>query len=308
MSTAFVTHPACLAHLSGTGHPERPERLSVIQDRLMAGHLFTYLHAEEDPPRASAAELERVHTARHVRELFAHVPATGTYHLDRDTVMDPSTPEAAFRAAGSVIRATDLVLGKEVRNAFCSIRPPGHHATRDAAMGLCFFNNVAVGAAHALAAGGLERVAVVDFDAHRGNGTEDIFHADPRVLFCSVYQRNLFPVREEHEAPGRAVEVELDPGAGGQAFRAAVRERWDPALEAFQPQMIFLSAGFDAHAADAMSDLTFSDDDFVWISEWAVALANRFAGGRLVSVLEGGYELTSLGRCAALHVRALLEI
>lgn len=308
MSTAFVTHPACLAHLSGTGHPERPERLRAIHDRLVAGHMFTYLHAV-DAPRATEADLRRVHTARHVQELFTQIPATGTVHLDRDTLMDAQTPEAALRAAGAVVCATGMVLAGEVRNAFCSIRPPGHHATADAAMALCFFNNVSVGAAYALETGGLQRIAIVDFDAHRGNGTEEIFHNDPRVLFCSVYQRHLFPLREANAQPGgQAVEVELDPGAGGRAFRQAVHERWDPALEAFQPEMIFISAGFDAHAADSMSDLTFSDDDFLWISEWAVALANRFAKGRLVSALEGGYELNSLGRSAALHVRALLEI
>lgn len=307
MFTAFVTHSACLNHLSGAGHPECPQRLRRIHDRLEAARLLDFLH-HVDAPCATDVELERIHTVRHVREVFRQVPESGTVHLDRDTLADAASPEAARRAAGAVIEATRRVLAGEVRNAFCSVRPPGHHAMRDAAMGFCFFNNVAAGAAHALEEGGLQRIAIVDFDAHLGNGTEDIFQHDERVLYCSLYQRHLFPSHEDYAGSGRAVSIELPRGAGSGFFRNEVNDIWKPALESFQPEMIFLSTGFDAHAADPMSDLTLTDDDFRWISEWSVAMANRFCGGRLVSTLEGGYELESLGRCAALHVQSLLEI
>ncbi len=227
--------------------------------------------------------------------------------IDPDTWMGPATLAAALRAAGAVIRATDLVLGGTARNAFCNVRPPGHHAERAAAMGFCFFNNVAAGVARALAAG-VERVAVVDFDAHHGNGTEDIFAAEPRVMVCSSFQHPFYPYTARATIPGRLINTPLPAGAGSEAFRAAVTEAWLPELERFRPEMIFVSAGFDAHADDPLTDLRFQDADYDWVTARIAELAERSAHGRIVSALEGGYDLPALGRCAALHVRRLMGI
>jgi acetoin utilization deacetylase AcuC-like enzyme len=309
MPTAFVSHPACAAHLTGTSHPDRPERLSAIYDQLGREHLLPFLH-EFEARSATREELERVHSPQYVDSLLAQIPDAGVRALDSDTIMDAATPEAAFHAAGAVALATELVLAKKVRNAFCCVRPPGHHATRDAAMGFCLINNVAVGAAHALARGGLERVAIIDFDAHHGNGTESIFQGDARVLLCSAYERGLFPACQEIASPpaDRLVPIVLERGAGGDVLRPAILKYWEPAIAAFRPEMIFVSAGFDGHVADPMSDLSLRDDDFQWLSEWVMRMARLHASDRLISVLEGGYDLPSLGRCAALHIRALMRL
>lgn len=305
MSTALLSHPACRAHQMGAGHPECPERVSVIHDRLVALGLMDFLH-QEAAPAATRADLERAHTPRHVAEIFSLAPRQGLVPVDADTLMGPGSLEAALRAAGAVLRATELVLSGQATNAFCNVRPPGHHATRDAAMGFCLFNNVAVGAAHALAAG-LQRVAIVDFDVHHGNGTEDIFRDEPRVLFCSSYQHPFYPFDGAPTIPGHLVNTPLPAGAGSDAFRAAVSDHWLPALEDFRPEMVFVSAGFDAHAADPLADLRLQDADYAWVTAEIVALARHHAAGRIVSTLEGGYDLEALARSAALHVRALME-
>jgi len=306
MNTAYLSPAACSAHLERQDHPDLPARLTAIHDRLIKEGLMDYL-AEFDAPAATGEQLERVHSAAHVARMFAAAPLSGAIALDSDTLMDADTLRAALHAAGAVIRATDLVLEEKVQNAFCAVRPPGHHATRDAAMGFCFFNNVAAGAAHAMAVHGLRRIAIIDFDAHHGNGTGDIFQGDERVLFCSSFQRDLFAA----PAPGQAAQgglfIDLPAGSKGDVFRAGVERTWIPALREFQPEMIYVSAGFDAHVADPISDLCFSDNDFAWISGVMVELAQMYAGGRIVSVLEGGYELVSLARCAAAHVKALLD-
>jgi acetoin utilization deacetylase AcuC-like enzyme len=236
----------------------------------------------------------------------AKSPAEGLAYLDPDTAMCPDTLEAALRAAGANVLAVDLVMGRAVRRAFCNVRPPGHHAERDQAMGFCFFNNVAVGAAHAMDAHGLERVAILDFDVHLGNGTEDIFRDDSRVLLCSSYQYPLYPDMNPASVPGRIVNCPLPPGSGSEVFRAAVTEHWLPALEAFAPQMLFISAGFDAHAADPLAELKLSGEDYGWVTERACEIADRHAAGRIVSTLEGGYDLPALATSAAIHIEKLL--
>jgi acetoin utilization deacetylase AcuC-like enzyme len=304
MTTALITHPSCRRHDMGPAHPERPQRLDVITDMLMTLRLLDLL-AHHDAPRATRAQLLRTHTPGYLDWLEAIVPESGYRDIDLDTRMTPKTPEAALRAAGSAILATELVLEGEVGNAFCPVRPPGHHATADQAMGFCFFNNVAVAAAHALAIGELDRVAIIDFDVHHGNGTDEIFEHDDRVLFCSLFQTGLFPLTDWSEPHRGGVYVPLEAGAGGAAMREAVANAWRPALDAFRPQMVFVSAGFDAHVDDDISELAFSDSDYQWLTEFVLDIARRHANGRLVSVLEGGYELQSLARCAGGHVKLL---
>jgi acetoin utilization deacetylase AcuC-like enzyme len=306
MPTAYLSHPACLRHEMTPGHPESPERARSIEAQLQADGLFDLLQRHE-APRAGRAELERVHAADHVAAVFARAPQAGLVALDPDTYMGPGTLEAALRAAGAALLATELVLEGRAANAFCNVRPPGHHAERNAAMGFCFFNNVAVGAAHALAQG-IERVAILDFDVHHGNGTEDVFRDEPRVLLCSSFQHPLYPFSYGPSAPGRLVNTPLRAGTDGAGFRAAVTEHWWPELERFAPEMIFVSAGFDAHAADPLAGLRLQDADYAWITARIVELAARHARGRIVSLLEGGYDIGAVARCASLHVRGLMDI
>jgi acetoin utilization deacetylase AcuC-like enzyme len=305
MSTAFLTHPVCAAHDMGAGHPECPARLAAVRDALLARGLLDFL-TEHVAPRATREQLARVHGAGHIDGLFDRAPADGVEFIDGDTVMTPATLEAALRAAGALVAATGLVLDGAVTTAFCSVRPPGHHAERDRAMGFCFFNNVAVGAAHALARG-LERVAVLDFDVHHGNGTEDIFAAEPRVLVCSAFQHPLYPGTARPTVPGHLVNTPLPAGTGSAGFRAAIERDWLPAIEAFRPQLVFVSAGFDAHRDDPLGGLLLDDADYAWVTRLIVGAARRHAGGRVVSALEGGYDLAALGRAAAAHVAVLLE-
>jgi acetoin utilization deacetylase AcuC-like enzyme len=305
MSVAFISHPACRLHQMSAGHPEQPARLGAIADQLHGRRLYDLLQ-HHDAPRATVEQLARVHPREHIERVSMKSPAEGLVYLDPDTAMGPDTLEAALRAAGANVLAVDLVMGRAVRRAFCNVRPPGHHAERDQAMGFCFFNNVAVGAAHAMEAHGLERVAVLDFDVHLGNGTEDIFRDDDRVLLCSSYQYPLYPDMNPKSLPGRVINCPLPPGSGSEAFRAAVTEHWLPALEAFAPQMLFISAGFDAHAADPLAELRLSGDDYGWITQRACEIADRHAGGRIVSTLEGGYDLPALATSAAIHIEKLL--
>jgi len=305
MSVAFISHPACRLHQMGAGHPEQPARVGAIADQLHGRRLYDFLQ-HHDAPRATVEQLARVHPREHIEQVSAKSPAEGLAYLDPDTAMCPDTLEAALRAAGANVLAVDLVMSRAVRRAFCNVRPPGHHAERDHAMGFCFFNNVAVGAAHAMDAHGLERVAILDFDVHLGNGTEDIFRDDGRVLLCSSYQYPLYPDMNPTSVPGRIVNCPLPPGSGSEAFRAAVTQHWLPALEAFAPQMLFISAGFDAHAADPLAELKLSGEDYGWVTERACEIADRHAAGRIVSTLEGGYDLPALATSAAIHIEKLL--
>jgi acetoin utilization deacetylase AcuC-like enzyme len=305
MPVAFISHPACRLHQMGDGHPEQPARLDAIEELLHVRQLHDYL-VHHEAPRASVAQLVRVHPRAHVERLGALSPAEGLSRLDPDTAMCPDSFEAALRAAGANVLATDLVIRGEVRRAFCNVRPPGHHAERAQAMGFCFFNNVAVGAAHALQEHGLERVAILDFDVHLGNGTEDIFRDDRRVLICSSYQFPLYPGSNPGSVPGHIVNCPLPPGSGSEEFRRVVTQRWLPELEAFAPQMLFISAGFDAHAADDLAELNLSSADYAWITDVACDVAARYAGDRVVATLEGGYDLGALASSAVAHINRLM--
>ncbi|MFO1406856.1 MAG: histone deacetylase family protein [Steroidobacteraceae bacterium] len=306
MTVAFISHPACRLHQMGPGHPEQPARVNAIAEELRLQGLHDFL-SHYEAPRATDVQLARVHPPEYVEYVRSRSPAAGLERLDPDTAMCPETLEAALRAAGANLFAVDLVMAGRATRAFCNVRPPGHHAERARAMGFCFFNNVAAGAAHALSHHGLSRVAVLDFDVHLGNGTEDIFRDDPRVLICSLYQYPLYPDMDPPSVPGHIVNCPLPAGAGSHEFRSAVESRWLPALEAFAPEMVFISAGFDAHAADPLAELMLATEDYGWVTEAACSVADRHSGGRLVSTLEGGYDLPALGKSGAAHVAALMS-
>jgi acetoin utilization deacetylase AcuC-like enzyme len=286
------------------GHPDSPQRLTAIEDRLQAAGLMDLLNYF-DAPLATRTQLERVHSAAHIDDLAERAPDEGLVRIDPDTAMGPHTLEAAWRSAGATALAVDLVMSQRVSSAFCAVRPAGHHAERNRAMGFCFFCNAAVAAAHALDGHGLERVAVLDFDVHHGNGTEDIFSFDPRVLVCSIYQHPLYPYRGAPTIPGSMVNVPVPAGTDGRAWREAIIRHWFPAIEDFKPQFIIISAGFDGHAADPMAELLLTEADYAWLTQEIVATADRHAQGRVVSCLEGGYDLAALGRCVAVHIRCL---
>ena len=294
-----------MQHDMGPYHPECPDRLRAIGDRLVSSGLDSYL-AHHTAPSADNEKLARVHASEYIATIEAESPASGLHYLDPDTAMNAHSLTAARHAAGAVVLAADLVVGGECRNAFCAVRPPGHHAERRRAMGFCLFNNVAVGAAHALAAHGVDRVAIVDFDVHHGNGTEDIFAGDPRVLMVSTFQYPLYPYSGVDNPASNMCNIPLAGGAGSKEFRAAVTERWLPALEQHRPQVIFISAGFDAHREDPLAGLELTDADYAWVTRELVGVAAKHAQGRIVSTLEGGYSLSALGRSAVEHVRELV--
>ncbi len=288
----------------GPLHPECPGRLHAISDRLIAGGFHVALEYY-DAPMAGREQLLRVHDAAHIDHIFRIAPRQGRVYLDPDTAMNPYSLNSALRAAGAGVLAVDLVAGGGVSAAFCSVRPPGHHAERSRAMGFCLFNNIAVAAAHALEAYGLERVAIVDFDVHHGNGTEDIFRDDERVLFCSTFQHPFYPHSGTEPGGAHIVNVPLQAGSDGSVFRKAVSEYWLPALEAHRPQLILVSAGFDAHVEDDLAGLALVEDDYARVTEELRAMARAHCGGRIVSMLEGGYALDALGRSVEAHLRAL---
>jgi acetoin utilization deacetylase AcuC-like enzyme len=276
-------------------------------DALHAQGLFDLLRHFEAPV-ATREQLERVHSAAYLDAIERRAPAEGFEAIDADTYMSPATWLAAQHAAGAAILATERVLGGDVENAFCCVRPPGHHASRATAMGFCFLNNIAVGAAHALTRPEIGRVAILDFDVHHGNGTEAIFADDDRVLLCSTFQHPFYPYTGSRSEPDHIVNVTLPPATGSAEFRQAVEERWIPAIDRFEPQMLFVSAGFDAHVGDPLGGLALTESDFGWISDRIVELADAHSEGRVVSSLEGGYDLGSLGRSVAAHVRALARL
>lgn len=307
MPTAYITHADCLRHDMGHGHPECPQRLEAVADQLIASGLMSYLK-EYDAPLARTEHLLRVHDPHYVEAIARAAPSQGYVHLDPDTAMNPATHQAALRAAGAAVLATDLVIGGEAKRAFCAVRPPGHHAGKARAMGFCFFNNVAVAAAHALEHHGLSRVAVVDFDVHHGNGTEDIFRDEERVLMVSTFQHPFYPYSGIEGRSVRMVNVPLPARSTGAELRAVVESTWMPALEAFAPECLFISAGFDAHREDDMASLGWVESDYAWVTRRMCDVAARFAQGRIVSLLEGGYALSALGRSVVAHVRALADL
>ncbi|OHC70128.1 MAG: deacetylase [Rhodocyclales bacterium GWA2_65_20] len=304
MPTAFITHRDCWKHDMGAHHPECPERLGAIQDRLIAAGLDQYL-SFHDAPLAGMEQLLRVHPRDYIEHIEASSPQHGIFHLDPDTAMSPGTWQAALRAAGAGVLATDLIMKQEVRNAFCAVRPPGHHAERARAMGFCFFNNVAVAARHAVENWGLARVAIADFDVHHGNGTEEIFANDERVLMVGTFQHPFYPYCGTEDPAPNMCNVPLKAGTRGDGFRAAVESVWLPRLSAFAPEMIFISAGFDAHYEDDMASLGLLESDYAWVTERIMDVAQETAQGRIVSMLEGGYALSALARSVSAHIKAL---
>jgi acetoin utilization deacetylase AcuC-like enzyme len=307
MHTAYITHPECLKHSMGDWHPESPARLSAIDDRLHAARLFDYL-SHYEAPLVHRDQLLRVHDAAYIDAIEAASPYEGQHALDPDTSMNPHTLAAAYHAAGGAVMAVDLIMRGEVNNAFVACRPPGHHATRNQAMGFCIFNNVAVAAAHALEAHGLQRVAIVDFDVHHGNGTEDIFRDDPRVMLCSTFQHPFYPYSGAGTASEHIINLPLPAGTTGAAYREAFASGIMPRLEAFCPQMLLCSAGFDAHRDDDMAQFGLVEADYAWITGQVMGVAARHADNRIVSVLEGGYDLDALGRSVAVHIKTLAQL
>jgi acetoin utilization deacetylase AcuC-like enzyme len=311
MPTAYYSHPECRLHDMGEGHPECPQRLDAIADRLLASGLDVALEYR-DAPLADLDALARAHSTAHVlhlQDLLQQVQASGERRaIDPDTIACPATWRAALRAAGAAVAATDAVINGEVDSAFCAVRPPGHHATRDAAMGFCFFNNVAVAARHALDVHGLKRVAIVDFDVHHGNGTEDIIAGDDRVLMASFFQHPLYPGSGAVPMGTNMVNVPIPPYTRGGEVREIIEAMWMPRLEAFKPQMVFISAGFDAHRDDDLGQLGLVEADYEWITRRVKDIADRHAGGRIVSCLEGGYALGALARSVAAHLRVLADV
>lgn len=307
MTTAYITHYHCEKHHVGMEHPESPERLGAIHDRLIAGQLLDYLRWLQ-AESATREQLIAAHDEDYVDSIFARAPQEGQIELDPDTLMMPHSLEAALYAAGSVVQAVDLVMTGEVNNAFCSVRPPGHHAERDKAMGFCLFNNVAVGARYAQLCYGLERIAIIDFDVHHGNGTEAIFSGDPAVLYASSYQHPFYPYTDPGKSHDNILHIPLEAGTNSTVFRQAIETQLLPKLAAYEPEFIMISAGFDAHKADPLGQLRLDDADYAWITDELMSVADRYSQGRIVSVLEGGYDLDALGRAAFQHIRSLMRM
>ena len=308
MTTLLFSDPVFLEHDTGPGHPESPQRYAAIAEAL-AGDDFAAL-VQRRPPRDEKAQIARVHEPAYVDRIIAAEPSIGRVHVDPDTVLSPGSVEVALRAAGAVCAAVDAVCAGEGDNAFCPVRPPGHHAEANKATGFCFFNNVAVGAAQARAAHGLGRVAVVDFDVHHGNGTQAMFADEAELFYGSTHQWPCYPgtgAEFERGVAGNIVNRPLAPGSGGDVFRSAFAEGILPALDAFKPEFVLISAGFGAHTADPLAQLHLVDDDFAWATREVVRLARAHCGGKIVSTLEGGYDLPALAAATAAHVRALME-
>lgn len=305
MTTAYIQHPTCALHDMGAEHPECPDRLAAINDALINARLMELLRVVDAVP-ATREQIARVHSPEHIEHVCNSVPVEGFYPLDADTNMNSHSLAAAELAAGAVVQATNLVMCGDAKQVFCAVRPPGHHAEYSRAMGFCIFNNIAVGVAHALAEHGIQRAAVLDFDVHHGNGTEDIFKDDPRVMLCSSFQHPFFPYLYGESQTGHLINVPLSAGSDSAAFRAAVLERWLPELDAFKPEIIYISAGFDAHRLDPLAQVNLVEDDFAWVTREIKKVANQYSEGRIISALEGGYDLQALGRSVVAHLGVLI--
>ncbi len=314
--TGYYTHPDCRRHEMGRGHPECPERLDAIEDRLLLTGVADALERLE-APLASLGDIELAHDKMHVasirgldQELADQINAGGSHYaqIDPDTAMNVHTWKAVLRGAGAVLAATDAVMAGELENAFCAVRPPGHHACRDRAMGFCIFNNVAIGARYALERHGLKRVAIVDFDVHHGNGTEDILAGDERVLMVGIFQSPFYPFSGDPPLGPNMVNIPVPAYTKGMDIREMIEQEWMPRLEAFKPEMIFISAGFDAHREDDLGQLRMNEQDYAWITDRIKSVAKKYSKGRIVSSLEGGYNLDALGRSVEAHVRVLADI
>lgn len=310
MLTTLISHPSCHDHQMPDGHPECAARIDAIANQLLASGIDALLY-QRDAPEVSDEQLLRVHTAEHIQRITRSSPKEGIHLLTDDVYLSPQTLSAARHAAGAGVLAVDMIMRGETDAVFCNVRPPGHHAERARAMGFCIFNNIAVAAAHALAAYGLQRIAIVDFDVHHGNGTQDIFFSDDRVLFCSSFQYPFYPHTEIDDVPEHIINTPLPATCRSQGFRDAISEQWLPALEKFKPQMIFISAGFDAYIDDDMSSICLFEQDYAWVTTELrkfldnkdLPLEEQCVG--IISTLEGGYDLLGLGRCALAHIKAL---
>jgi len=308
MSTLLLTHPACLDHLTPMGHPERPDRLRAI-DRILETERFQTL-AREQAPLASLEMIARCHPIEYIEAIRDATPQQGLVRLDADTTLSPGSFEAALRAAGGAMRAVDEVVERTAANAFVATRPPGHHAETAVPMGFCLFNNAAIAARYAQSRHGLDRVAIVDFDVHHGNGTQEIFWSDASVMYCSTHQMPLYPgtgAASERGEHNTIVNAPLRPGDGGEQFRAALEAVILPRVREFRPDLLVISAGFDAHMRDPLANLNLLEADFTWATQRLMEIADQTAEGRLVSVLEGGYDLEGLGRSVGAHVTALMR-
>ncbi|WP_308439565.1 MULTISPECIES: histone deacetylase family protein [Deefgea] len=305
-ATAFISHPSCVMHEMGKGHPECPERLAAIQDRLIAAGVWDYLlHITAQP--ATREQLLRVHTAQYLDRLAVASPAQGHVHMEPDTAMNPYTLNAAYHAAGAGIQGVDLVMQGKAQNVFCAMRPPGHHAERENALGFCFLSNVAIAAKHAMAVYGLERVAIIDFDVHHGNGTEDCLFDEPRALMVSIFQHPFFPYSGEVPKGPNMLNVSMPRASKGAEFRDVVTQQWLPALHEFKPQLILISAGFDAHLEDDMGSMGLVEADYAWVTKQIMTIAEQYSERRIVSMLEGGYDLSALARSVTEHIKVLSD-
>lgn len=305
MPIAIISHADCRKHNMGEFHPERPERLDAIQNQLISSGMdFVVRHF--DAELVDKAHLLRVHDEDYVEDLYDRSPDDGIVAIDADTMMNPHSLDAARRAAGAAVQAVDLLISGQFKSVFCMTRPPGHHAEKRRSMGFCFFNNVATAAAYALHHHGLERVAIIDFDVHHGNGTEDIFRDDQQVMFCSSFQHPFYPDTPFSTDRPNILNLPLPAGTAGPEFRSQVEAEWLPKLDAFKPQMLFISAGFDGHAEEEIAHFRLREADYAWITTELRKIALAHAGGRVVSVLEGGYALNALGRSVIAHLKALM--
>ncbi|HKY69485.1 MAG TPA: histone deacetylase family protein [Gammaproteobacteria bacterium] len=305
MQTTIISHRDCLLHEMGSSHPECPQRVEVIDEALRTSEFADKLDWQE-ALLVEKKHLLLVHDKNYVENIYSNSPKTGRLVLDPDTAMNPYTLKAAQRAAGALVQATDLVMTGKTKRVFCNVRPPGHHAEHNRAMGFCIFNNIAIGVKYALEHYGVKKITIVDFDVHHGNGTQDIFQHEDRVEYLSSYQYPFYPFSAVTQHSSHILHIPLPVGATGQIFRRLAEGIWFPAIAAFQPELIFISAGFDAHQADPLAELNFSEADYAWITEKVVNFADQFSEGRVISTLEGGYALEVLGACARAHVGAMV--
>ena len=306
MTTAYISHSDFLRHEMGSHHPECPERIQAIEDQLILSRVDGFLKRIE-PPLATTEQVELVHSADHVEYVTGHSPTSGYFMLDGDTIMNPATLTVSLRAAGAAIAGVDAVMKGEVENAFCAIRPPGHHAEPTRSMGFCVFNNIAIAARYAISAYGIERVAIIDFDVHHGNGTEAAFYDDPKILMCSFFQHPFYPYSGLDHSDNM-VNMPMPASTKGDVVRKMITETWLPRLRKFKPELILISAGFDAHREDDLGQMGLVEDDYVWMTQRLKEIAKESAGGRIVSCLEGGYNLSALGRSVVAHVKALADL